>query len=201
LLVLGAALCAAVLVGCGARQLAAPAQIPTFETSPPPPQPTVADRELPKDCLNVATGPDVDQILGHPLAGSTAFVLGVPDPKISRTARIDCYYGVPDNQPFEKAAVTIAMATYADEPTAQQRMRSTVDSARERGVATSEVQVGPDHGVLLADNPGRVLVDAHGKTTVLITAGPGVLPDDKAGQILAALAVRALTPHVSPTAG
>ncbi|GDY31085.1 hypothetical protein GTS_27180 [Gandjariella thermophila] len=189
------------LVGCAARQLAGPAHIPTFETSPPPPRPTVTDRELPRDCLNVATGPEVDQIVGHPLAGSTGFVLGVPDPRISRTARIDCYYGVPEGQPFEKAAVSIAMATYADEPTAAQRMRSTVDDARQRGVATSEVQVGPDRGVLLADNPNRTLVDQHGKTTVLVSAAPGALPEDRAGEILAALAVRALTPHTDTTTG
>jgi hypothetical protein len=201
LLLILAVLCAAALVGCAARQLAGPAQVPTFETSPPPPQPTVADRELPKDCLNVATGPEVDQIVGHPLVGNTGFVLGVPDPTIRRTARIDCYYGVPEGQPPEKAAVTIAMATYADEPTATQRMRSTVDAARERAVPTSEVQVGPDRGVLLADKADRELVDAHGKTTVLVSAAPGVLPDDRAGKILAALAVRALTPHVDPYAG
>jgi hypothetical protein len=190
-----------VLVGCTARQLAGPAEVPTFETSPPPPQPTVTDRELPRDCVNVATGPDVDQIVGHPLVGTTGFVLGLPDPKIGRIGRIDCYYGVPDRQPLEKAAVIITMASYADGPTATQRLRSTVDSARQRGVPTSEVQVGPDQGVVIADTPDQELVDAHGKTTVLVSAAPGVLPQDRAGQILAALAVRALTPHADPSSG
>jgi hypothetical protein len=147
----------------------------------------------PKDCGTVAEAADVDHVTGHQLNGAMVPVVGVPLPSIKRTARLDCYYGVPGGQPLTAAAVSIGIAGYADAATAARRVEETVTSARDSGSSTSATKVGADPATLLSDAKARELVFSHGVLTVLVTARNGVLPADKIGPSLVALAQRALT--------
>lgn len=165
--------------------------VPTFAT-------TVASSvaevtAVPKTCGSVAQASDVDAIVGHQLTGAMQPVVGVAMPAIHRTARLDCYYGLPAGQPVTAAAVQIAVASYTDAPSAQQRVTATVNSARDSGAATSQVTVAGNPAVLIVSAKTQELVFSHATLTILVVAATGVLPQGKAGPQLTALAVRALT--------
>jgi hypothetical protein len=135
---------------------------------------------------------EVSDLLNAAITGQTLPVVGVPEPKIGRTARLDCYYGVPDGQGVPAATVSIGLASYTDEGAARRRMTSTVESERDSGAKANEVQVGSDKGILL-NGTKRILVAARGKHTVVVTVVKDLVPDEQAGALLATLADRALT--------
>ena len=167
--------------------------VPTFAATTTAAVPEIS--AVPKDCTTVAQEADVDTVVGHQLTGSMAPVVGVAMPSIKRTARLDCYYGIPAGQPPNTAAVSIGIASYADAPTAAQRVQLTVDAARNGGAQASNLKVGADPATLLTETKAQEIVLAHGVLTVLVTALTGVLPAGKASPDLVTLAQRALTAH------
>jgi hypothetical protein len=179
----------------GAKPAAQP-KVPTFASSTTASTPAAPElTAVPKGCDQVAQAADVDKIVGHQLPGTMAPVVGVPEAAINRTARLDCYYGIPQGQPVTAAAIGIGIASYADPTSAQHGVQVTITSARDTGYATNDVQVAGQHAVLLAGPQNQELVLAHANLTVLISAVNGVLPVGKVGPPLMALAVRALTAH------
>ncbi|MBA8928811.1 hypothetical protein BC739_006028 [Kutzneria viridogrisea] len=158
----------------------------------------LADRPLPTDCALVAAAEDVTKALGRELPGTTNRVLGLPVPKINRTGRVDCYYGVGTNDPVTAAPVSIGVATYGDEASARERVAATVDAAKMAGDSTAATKVGPEDATLVAAKDTRTLVVAHGKSTVVVDVRRDLLAEDKAGPALTALAVRALTESTGP---
>lgn len=164
---------------------AAHPRVPTFETPAPSSAPPAAP---PKSCASVAQASDVDGIVGHQLAGSMNQIVGVPMPKINRTGRLDCYYGIPAGKPVTAAAVSIGISGYTDAPSARRRVSQTVNSARDAGATTSDVRVGSTDAVLLAGPATLELVLSSGNLTVVVSADNGVL----GGQQLVRLAQRAL---------
>jgi hypothetical protein len=183
---------AAVASGCTEEPPAAkPGVPPGFSTSAAP---VSGERTVPKTCGGIASLGEVTDILGTAVTGQTLPIVGVPEPKIGRTARLDCYYGVPEGQQPAAAAVWIGLASYADEGAAKRRMASTVDAEREAGAKASDVPVGPDRGVLLV-GAKRTLVAMRGKNTVVVTVVPGLIPEDQSASLLGRLADRALTPR------
>jgi hypothetical protein len=182
---------ATLVAGCTSDPPAASPQVPGF-TSSTAPSTARQDRTVPKTCGGVATLTEVTDLLGTAVTGQTLPIVGVPEPKIGRTARIDCYYGVPDGQPVSAAAVWIALATYTDRTAAQRRMTSTVETEQEAGAKASDVPVGPDRGVLLTGTT-RTLVATRGATTVAVTVPPTLIAEDQAPSLLGRLADHALT--------
>jgi len=181
---------AGLLVACSsAPQPTAHPQVPTFSTRQTTSAAPVAP---PKSCAAVAQAADVDQIVGHQLVGSANQVVGIPQANISRTGRLDCYYGIPAGQPVTAAVLSIGIASYTDAPTAQHRVTLTVNSARNSGTTTSDLKVGTEHAVLLAGAQAQELVLSHGNLTVLVRANNGVLTHATIGPQLVALAQRAL---------
>lgn len=180
------------LSGCTADPPAAKPGLPGFSSSVPPS--ANAERTVPKTCGGVASLVEVADILGTAVTGQTMPVVGVPEPKIGRTGRIDCYYGIPDGAPTSAAPVWIALAGYTDEAAARRRMSSTVEAERETGAKANEVPVGADRGILL-DGAKRTLVAVRGRNTVVVIVSPELVPADQAGSLLGRLADRALTPR------
>jgi hypothetical protein len=183
-----------VAVSCAACSDDGPAaapKVPAFTTSSSAPAPQ-GDRTVPKTCGGLATLTEVVDILGVAVTGQTLPVVGVPEAKIGRTARLDCYYGVPDGRGTADAPVWIGLASYTDEAAAKKRMTSTIDTERETGAKASDVPVGADRGVLLI-GAKRTLVAMRGKNTVVVTAIPDLVGEDQAGSLLGKLADRALT--------
>jgi len=187
------ALLVIMVAGCSASPPAARPNVPAFTSAAP----TSASREkdVPKTCGGVATLTEVTDILGTAVTGQTLPVVGVPEPKIGRTARLDCYYGVPDGQPVSAAAVWIAFASYTDANAAHRRLASTVETEQEAGAKPIEVAVGPDRGVLLNGAKQRTLVAERGRTTVVVTVGLDLIAENQAGSLLGRLADRALSPR------
>lgn len=111
---------------------------------------------------------------------------------IGRTARIDCYYGVPDGKPPTSAKVWIGLASYINAESARKRTVNTVADERNAGATVSDVQVGADRGVLVR-NANWMLVTSRGRLTVVVQVIPVLVREDHAGSLLAQLATFALT--------
>ncbi|HEY4455090.1 MAG TPA: hypothetical protein VGN81_12315, partial [Pseudonocardiaceae bacterium] len=181
------------LAACGgssasSNQTKAPASSkPATATSAPPFVGT-----LPASCDPVAKAGDVDKILGHPLTGSANLIKGIAEPSINRTGRLDCYYGIPPNQPVNTAVVSIGIGAYGTPADAAHRVLMTVNQARDTGYMSSNVQVNGQNAVLLAGQQNQEVVLSAGTITVLVTASNSVVPAGKAGPPLIQLAARAL---------
>jgi hypothetical protein len=182
-----------VLVACTSQTANTQQQpkVPTF-TGSPAHSTSAAPATPPKACSDVAAAADVDSIVGHQLPGSMAQVVGIPQPKINRTGRLDCYYGIPPGKPVTAGVLSIGIASYADEQSAQHRTTLTVTNDRNAGATTSDVRVGDDNAVVIAGAKSQELVLSRGSLTVLISADNGVLAAGKVGPQLIQLAQRAL---------
>ncbi len=180
------------LVTAGCARTAPPAAspaVPLFSTAP-----AAADqaRTVPKTCGAIATLEDITRIFATFVDGQTLPIVGVPQDNIGRTARLDCYYGVPQGQAVAAAKVWIGLAGYVNEESARKRTTNTVADEREAGATVSEVPVGQERGVLLR-NDKWMLVANRGSTTVVVQVVAGLVRDDHAGALLGQLANFALT--------
>jgi hypothetical protein len=187
------------LAGCsssGAPRANPKPAVPTFSGTARPPTTTVQVATTPpKACTGVAAAADVDKIVGHPLGGSANQVVGVPVTSIGRTARLDCYYGIPANQSLTAAVLTIGVSTYSDPQSAQARVTSTVNDARSAGSQVSTVKIDGRPATLMISQQNQALALSVGTRTVLVTANTGVLPKGDDTQQLTALANLGLTAH------
>lgn len=182
----------AAVSGCTDKPAASP-KVPSFGTSSPPSS-SSRDRPIPRTCAGVVSQTEVSDILQVAVTGQTLPVVGIPEPKINRTARIDCYYGVPDGKDRTAAVVTIFLASYTDEAAARKRMNSTVADERDAGAKPGDVPVGPDKGVLLT-GAKRTLIAVRGNNTVVVTVLPDLVAPEQAPSLMGSLADKALTPR------
>ncbi|MFE9749272.1 hypothetical protein ACFYOT_30545 [Saccharothrix saharensis] len=186
-----------VCAGCAAVQ-PQPVVQPQIPTIVPPTTisriPQMVDRPIPDDCELVVPVELFHQKLGRELPGELKTIIGIPEPSLGRTGKIDCYYGVPEKQPIAAAPVIIGLATYHDEPTAGGRVAESVDAERQEGASVREVDVGKKKGQFVSTKDERLVMGSLGKTTYVARAKAGVLPDDAVAGALAALAQQAMTP-------
>jgi hypothetical protein len=174
-------------------------EVPQFTTGAPPPSgEATAGRPVPKTCGDVVSQDDIGTVLGT-LIGDARPVVGVPQPSIGRTARLDCYYGLSGNRPVSSATVWIGLATYTDPKHAQQRLTYTISTERDAGSQINEVPVGAGDGVLMRGKTW-MLVAMRGRTTVVVSIRPNLVREDRAGAMLGQLADEALTPN-TPAGG
>jgi len=179
-------------VSACAKDSPASPKVPSFNTSSAP---SVArERPVPKSCGAVVTQDEVSEILQVAVTGQVLPIIGVPEPKIGRTARIDCYYGVPTGQDRTVAPVTVGLANYTDETAARKRMDNTVTDDKNAGGKAGEVPVGQDRGVLLKGKQWT-LVAVRGNTTVVLTVKLDLVPEEQASSLIGKLADRALSPR------
>ena len=169
--------------------------IPTFTTTTTPPPITRGKRPVPKTCASVVSRQEVEIQVGKELNGDSQEIVGVPAPSIGRTARLDCYYGIPAGKTRDSASVMIGIATYKDPQSAQERLASSVQAEQNDGAKATDVKVGPDNGVLLTDGTTFTLVVAHGATSVVINAAHNLVATSKMQAVLIKIADRALAPH------
>lgn len=162
--------------------------MPVFSAAPV----ATGERAAPVTCGDVATIDDVTRILATLVSGTVVPIVGVPQDNIGRTARLDCYYGVPDGQPVAAAKVWIGLTTYVNEQSARKRMTATVGDERDAGATVSDVPVGPGRGVLLRTDHW-MLVANRGRLTVVVRVIPVLVHDDQAGSLIGNLANFALT--------
>jgi hypothetical protein len=182
------------LVAGGCTNSAPPANSPAVPVFSSAPADAGAEREVPDDCDAVATLDELSRMLNNFVTGPVQRVVGVPQDNIGRTARLDCYYGVPAGQPAAAAQVWVGLTGYVNEESARKRLNATI--ADERAAATtvnvSDVAVGPGRGVLIR-NANWMLVAERGRVTVVVQVIPGLVREDHAGALLGQVADHALT--------
>ncbi|MEV4315261.1 hypothetical protein [Actinocrispum sp. NPDC049592] len=150
---------------------------------------------LPTGCGKIATPEEIQDAVGKAMSAGSKLVQGAPDPKIGRTARIDCYYGLADGQEIADAQVTVGLASYSDATAAAKRVESTVQSEKDAGAKVSEVAVGGDKGTLLVGKKVATLVATYQATTVVVIAQLELVQANQAPSILGRIADRALSPR------
>jgi hypothetical protein len=184
----------AVAAGCaGATEPIEDPEVPLMSTPPPPG--ATRGRTVPSDCAEVSTPAELGEVLNVLVSGQVLPVVGIARENIGRTARLDCYFGVPEGQPKSRAAVWIALASYTDATQARRRLTDTAADEREAGARVSDVPVGADRGVLLRSTTAWTLVAARGNTTAVVTVAPGLVREDRAGAMLGQVADLVLTPR------
>ncbi|MBP2338142.1 hypothetical protein [Saccharothrix coeruleofusca] len=184
-------------VACSAEQAPPPPAPPIPKIVPPTSAsrvPVMVDRPLPDDCELVVPVEVMNQRLGRELPGEPRLIIGIPEPALGRTGKIDCYYGLAQGQQLAAAPVVIGLSAYNDEATARGRVTDSVSAERQEGGAVSEVEVGKQKGSLVVTRDERLLLGSLGKTTFVVRVKAGVVPDDQVGPVLAALAAQSMTP-------
>ncbi|MFD1150366.1 hypothetical protein [Saccharothrix hoggarensis] len=156
--------------------------------------PQMVDRPLPDDCELVVPVEVLHQRLGRELPGELKTIIGIPEPSLGRTGKIDCYYGVGERQPLAAAPVVVGLASYVDAPTASGRVTESVTAEREDGATVTQVDVSKHKGSLVTTKDERLLMGSLGKTTFVARVKAGVVPDDAVGAFLAAIAQQSMTP-------
>ena len=193
------ALCALALPACATlkRAAAPPPRIPTIVVPTSVTRtPVMADRPLPEACELIVPTEQIAQALAQELPKPTE-IIGIPEPSIARTGKIDCYYGIPANRPLADATLVIGISTYADELSARQRVTESVEAERQGGATVAEIDVAKQKGTLVTTTPERLLIGSLGKSTFVVRAKTGLLPDDKLPAVLAGFAVQSMTQQIS----
>jgi hypothetical protein len=165
--------------------------VPVFSTVAPR---ATLERSVPDSCDAVVSLDDLTRILNTFVAGPVQRIVGVAQENIGRTARLDCYYSIPEGQPVSAAYVWIGLTSYVNAESAHKRLNATVADARDASATTSvnDVAVGQGRGVLIR-GANWMLVAGRGRTTVVVQVIPVLVREDQAGAVLGQVADFALT--------
>jgi hypothetical protein len=157
-------------------QLVSAPQTTASKASPTPsPTPTRAKPQkvvLPADCDGVLSVANVSHALGKPVKGKTIFLRNVALPKIHRTGRVTCYYGVTST--ISKSPVQAGMSAYSTAEAATSRLAITVAAERSAGANVLPIKIGDIPGTVLVGKAGALLVVAQGQRTIAISLAKGV---------------------------
>jgi hypothetical protein len=153
----------------------APATSVTPTPKPTPKVPTSFDGA----CDSLLPVSSVDIAVGRPIIGTTAFIVGVAEPDIGRTAYLNCRYGISTTTKAKKKVTTtqveVGLSLYKTSAQAAARVQSTVESYRDAGATQLKTNVGTSVGTLLVGNGDPTLVVANGIRTVAVTMSSKVV--------------------------
>src|SRR5689334_7982597 len=92
--------------GVAPQTQAPPPQIPRI-TPPTTPSrvPVMVDRPLPDDCELVVPVEVMNATLWQELPGEPRIIIGINEPSVGKTGKIDCYYGIPEKQGLDDAKI------------------------------------------------------------------------------------------------
>ena len=180
-----------------AQTQAPPPQIPKI-TPPTTPSkvPLMVDRALPDDCELVVPADTMNATLGQVLPGEPRIIVGIKEPGIGRTGKIDCYYGIPAKRGLPEAPIVIGLSTYTDDLTARTRVGESVEAERQDGAKISEVDVGKQKGTLIEGKEEQMLIGSLGKSTFVVRSRHNFIPQQRLIAILPVLAQLSMTPPV-----
>ncbi|SEQ46104.1 hypothetical protein SAMN05216188_103108 [Lentzea xinjiangensis] len=158
--------------------------------------PVMVDRPLPDDCELVVPVDTMNAVVGQEVPGEPRIIIGVKEPGIGRTGKIDCYYGIPEKKNLPDAKIVIGLATYTDEATARTRVAESVEAERQAGSKITEVDVGKQKGTLVEGKDEQLLVGSLGKSTFVVRNRHNFIPQARLIAILPVLAQHSMTPPV-----
>jgi hypothetical protein len=176
--------------GLGATPSGSPSGTASGSAGPsgsPTPSGSVAPSNLPQTCGDVLSLDELDAAVGRPLPGQTIFIKGQAEPKINRTGRVTCRYGVRKVANKPVVPLEVGVSSYADAGSAQSRIEFTVNDQRGRGATPSEVTLGGTTGTALVSPGSALLIFAKGTATVAISITKDVASEDKAAGVLTKL--------------
>lgn len=187
----------ATLSGCGgggddgkkADEETKPSSSPSAAPSPTPTGPV-----LPANCNGVLTLVELDDVLGSRLLGSTSYIRGQAEPKIGRTERVNCRYGLRPGRGGQvtDVPVEVGLSMYGTNDQATQRVQSTVDSGRSNGAAPTDVNLGDVPATVLASPEETLLVLADEKFTLAVSISAKLAKGSRAEAVATALAGKIL---------
>jgi hypothetical protein len=188
LLVLAAAGCSS----SGGSHSAAPTSAPppaTTASGSPTPTATSTAAELPGSCQTLLPIIDLDETLGSPLIGQSSYVKGVAEPKIKRTGRITCGFGIVKvGHNLKPPKLEVGVSTYSDDAAASDRVESTVADLRGAGDTPNDVTInGTPAKVLVGSNGAGTLVVASGARTVVVSLVEKVVKPADTVKVLSAI--------------
>jgi hypothetical protein len=172
--------------GQGATTSAAPSG-PASGSASATPTGSTAPPVLPDSCGSVLSLDDLDTALGHPLLGRTVYIKGQAEPKINRTGRVTCRYGVRKVGNKTVVPLEVGISAYADAGSAQSRLAFTVDDQRSQGAAPTDVTLGEAKGTALVLPASALLILGKGSTTVAISITRDVAAGNAARDMLTKL--------------
>ena len=148
----------------GASQTAA---APTATSSATSPTPTPTPN-LPAGCDQLLPFTDLDQALGRPLFGQSRYVVGVAEPKIGRTGRVTCQFGLAANG-RGPALLEVGVSTYKDADSATDRIAATVAALRANATSQKTASVAGQDATMIGTKTDYNLVVAQGDRTFAVT--------------------------------
>ena len=141
----------------------------------------------------------VEDAIGRPLPGKTAFVVGVPEKDIGRLAYLNCRYGMPAGSVGAPVAagIEIGISLYGSASQAQHRLAGTISDYVGHGATRSSLAIaGHDAALLLGatiagyDIP--LLVVASGQRSVAVSMMSTIASGASRRRVMSALAAVAL---------
>ena len=113
----------------------------------------------------------IDKALGKQLGGKTVYIKGVAEPKIGRTGRATCRYGVRN----KAVPIEVGVSGYQTAAQANSRVQITVTAERDAGATAQTTTVGTEHATILLGRHGSLLVYGSSNRTVAVTLAPGLV--------------------------
>jgi hypothetical protein len=171
------------VAGCGQKSDSNPQPAPSSGGANPSgsasasgsatPSPSGTPVALPDSCADILTLDEVDASVGKPLPGQTLYIKGQAEPKIKRTGRVTCRYGVHKGRTNKTVIpLEVGVSSYSDAGSASERITFTVNDQRNNGATASQVSFGDNvQGTLLISPNACLAVFAKGTATVAITLG------------------------------
>jgi hypothetical protein len=136
-------------------------------------------------------------VRGSQLAGTDAFVIGTPDPRIGRLGYLNCRYGVTGTGAAAKTKIEVGISLYSTAEKAAARVASTSADYQAHGASGQPTTVDGQKATVLSGGVGAgydqpLLVVASGQRTVAVNVAPSVAIGPQATQDAVAIATLAL---------
>ncbi|HSV66838.1 MAG TPA: hypothetical protein VLJ59_13130 [Mycobacteriales bacterium] len=172
-----------------------PGSAPGAAGGSPAPSGSAAPATLPDTCADVLTLDELDKVVGHTVPGRSVYILGKDEPKIHRTGRVTCRYGVHKLGRTTVVPVEVGLSAYSDVGSAADRIRVTVADQRTHGATPVDVSLGGTPGTVLLNPATALLVFVTGQRTAAISITKDVATGDRARDVLIQLGTAVLA-HV-----
>jgi len=130
------------------------------------------------ECADLLSLSIIEQALGRPVIGQTAFVRGVAEPNIGRLTYLNCRYGLATpvrGKPAPQPQLEIGVSLYSSPSRATTRVQGTVADYRSHGASQQDAAVGKDPATILLGYGYPTLVVAEGPRTVAVSADPKLI--------------------------
>ncbi|MGI8761973.1 MAG: hypothetical protein ACR2LF_11915 [Jatrophihabitantaceae bacterium] len=154
--------------------------------------------KLPGTCDDLLPLSSIDTALGGPVAGRTAFVVGVAEKDIGRISYLNCRYGLPGGATTAPTPrVEIGVSLYQTAALAAQRIPATVAAYLANGATQAPASVDGKPATILTGGVGTgynapTIVAVSGQRTIAVSLAADLAQGAEAAKRLTALAALAM---------